>query len=119
MKAIKLVAALSAMFVAGSALASGDPVAGQGKAGACIACHGSKDFPGLFPLVQLAGRDADKLATNTNKYRTFKLISPMMNMVVLGLSDQDVEDISAYYQGLSKPALMMQGIRGDEDLAPN
>jgi cytochrome c553 len=42
----------------------------------------------------------------TNKYRTFKIINPMMNLVVIGLSDKDVEDISAYYHSLGKPAFV-------------
>lgn len=108
--------ALAALFVSTSVVAAGDPVAGERKAANCISCHGSASFPGMFPLVQLAGRDADKLSTKTNKYRSGKLISPIMNMSVMSLSDQDVEDISAYYQKLGKPFLPMAGIRGDEDI---
>jgi cytochrome c553 len=40
---------------------AGDPVAGQQKAGACIVCHGTTGFPGIFYTYQLAGRNADKL----------------------------------------------------------
>lgn len=115
MKLLKLTTTLLALSVLPQAQA-GDAAAGAAKAGACVACHGSKDFAGIFPLVQLAGRDADKLATKTNKYRTWKLVSPLMNMAVITLSDKDVEDISAYYQSLGKPVLSLQGIRGDEDL---
>lgn len=116
---MKLVHALvlASLTASGSAFALGDPVAGERKAASCVSCHGSASFPGMFPLVQLAGRDADKLATKTNKYRSGKLFSPLMNMSVMALSDQDVEDIAAYYQKLGKPFLAMPGIRGDEDLA--
>ncbi|MEW6119808.1 MAG: cytochrome c [Pseudomonadota bacterium] len=106
---------LAALVASTSAFAAGDPVAGERKAAACAACHGSASFPGMFPLVQLAGRDADKLTIKTNKYRTGKLFSPLMNLAVMGASDQDVEDISAYYQKLAKPFMPMPGIRGDED----
>lgn len=107
---------LASLVLSTPALAAGDPVAGEHKAAACAACHGSASFPGMFPLVQLAGRDADKLATKTNKYRSGKLFSPMMNLAVMSLNDKDVEDISAYYQKLAKPFMPMQGIRGDEDI---
>jgi cytochrome c553 len=107
---------LATAVVSTSAVAAGDPVAGERKATACVACHGSAAFPGLFPLVQLAGRDADKVATKTNKYRSGKLISPMMNLAVMPMNDQDVEDVAAYYQKLAKPFLPMAGIRGDEDI---
>lgn len=107
---------LATAVISTTAVAGGDPVAGDRKAAACVACHGSASFPGMFPLVQLAGRDADKLATKTNKYRSGKLFSPLMNLAVMSMNDQDVEDVSAYYQNLAKPFLPMAGIRGDEDL---
>jgi cytochrome c553 len=111
--ASRFVFLMGAMLAVPTVLAAGDPVVGQTKVLTCMACHGSKDFPGVFPLVQLAGRDADKLVIKTNKYRNGKLISPMMNLAVVGLTDQDVEDIAAYYHGLSKPALPLKDIRGD------
>jgi cytochrome c553 len=115
MNAIKLLTVVSVMAVA-SQVQAGDAQAGAAKAAACVACHGNASFPGVFPLVQLAGRDADKLATKTNKYRTGKLISPMMNLAVMTLTDKDVEDVSAYYQSLGKPFMPMPGVRGDEDI---
>ena len=107
---------LATAVVSASAVAAGDPVVGERKAAACVACHGSAAFPGMFPLVQLAGRDADKLSTKTNKYRSGKLFSPVMNLAVMTMNDQDVEDVATYYQKLAKPFLPMQGIRGDEDI---
>ena len=115
MKTIKLLAVLPILAISAQAQA-GDAQAGANKAAACVACHGNASFPGMFPLVQLAGRDADKLATKTNKYRTGKLFSPLMTLAVLPLADKDVEDISAYYQSLGKPFMPMPGIRGDEDI---
>lgn len=115
MKAIKFLAVASALVLTTQAQA-GDSVAGETKAQSCAACHGSASFPGIFPLVQLAGRDADKLATKTNKYRSGKLFSPPMSMAVISLTDKDVEDISAYYQQLGKPFMPMNSIRGDEDI---
>jgi cytochrome c553 len=109
--------ALAAAFVSTSAVAAGDPAIGKQKGMHCVACHGSENFPGIFPLVQLAGRDADKLTIKTNKYRTGKLFSPLMSLAVVGLTDKDVDDISAYYSAMGKPYLQMPGIRGDEDIA--
>lgn len=102
---------------AGPALA-GDVAAGKQKAVACVACHGDKDFPGMFYTYQLAGRNADKLTVKTNKYRTGKILHPIMNMFTVGLSEKDIEDISAYYQSLEKPALTSPfiKIKGDDDV---
>jgi cytochrome c553 len=116
MKIVQAIA-LAATVVSTSAVAAGDPAIGKQKGMHCVACHGSENFPGIFPLVQLAGRDADKLTIKTSKYRTGKLFSPLMSLAVVGLTDKDVDDISAYYNAMGKPYLQMPGIRGDEDIA--
>jgi cytochrome c553 len=93
-----------------------DAAAGKQKAGACIACHGDASFPGMFFTLQLAGRDADKLTVKTNKYRTGKILHPIMNAFTLRLSEADIADISAYYKSLGKPALTspLFQIKGDD-----
>ncbi len=96
---------------------AGDVEAGRRKADACVACHGDKDFGGIFYTYQLAGRNADKLTIKTNKYRTGKIFHPLMNLFTVGLSDKDVADISAYYQSLGKPAFTPPFVKivGDDD----
>lgn len=95
---------------------AGDVEAGRQKATACVACHGNKDFGGIFYTYQLAGRNVDKLTIKTNKYRTGKIFHPIMNLFTVGLSDKDVEDIAAYYQSLEKPAFTPPFVKivGDE-----
>ena len=110
---------LAATLLATTAPAfAGDAVAGKQKAGACVACHGDEKFPGIFYTLQLGGRDADKLAVKTNKYRTGKVLMPIMNVFTMNLSEQDIADISAYYQSLGKPALSspLFKIKGDDDV---
>lgn len=109
-----LAAALLAFAASGFA---GNPEAGRQKATACIACHGDATFPGIFYTLQLAGRNADKLAIKTNKYRTGKIHSPIMALFTMHLKDEDIADISAWYQSLGKPALMLpfSMIKGDDD----
>lgn len=96
---------------------AGDVEAGRKKAATCVACHGDKDFGGIFYTYQLAGRNADKLTIKTNKYRTGKIFHPLMNLFTVGLSDKDVADISAYYQSLGKPAFTPPFVKivGDDD----
>jgi cytochrome c553 len=118
MRISKLGVLVISAIIAQSAFADGDPVAGAQKAALCIGCHGNQQFPGVFPLVQLAGRDTDKLVIKINKYRDGKLFSPMMTMVAMGLSEKDAEDIAAYYHSLGKPAFPIAGIHGDEDILP-
>lgn len=115
MKTIGILSALAMVVISGGVMA-GDPVAGQQKAGACIICHGTTGFPGIFYTYQLAGRNADKLTIKTNKYRTGKILHPIMNLAVLPLTDKDVEDISAFYQSLKQPVMIpFVTIKGDDD----
>ncbi len=109
-------AALSTLVISTPVLA-GDPVVGKQKATACIACHGSDTYPGIFYTLQLAGRNADKLAVKTMKYKTGKILHPMMNMSTAFFDEKEIEDISAYYQSLGKPAFTSSliTIKGDDD----
>jgi len=108
-------AALSTLVVSTPVLA-GDPVVGKQKATACIACHGSDAYPGIFYTLQLAGRNADKLTVKTMKYKTGKILHPMMNMSTAFFDEKEIEDISAYYQSLGKPAFTSSliTIKGDD-----
>lgn len=98
---------------------AGDTAAGKQKAVGCVACHGNETFGGVFFTLQLAGRNADKLLVKSNKYKTGKILHPVMNMATAFYSEKDLEDISAYYQSLGKPALSLPyiQIKGDDEPA--
>ncbi len=117
MKTIAYVVAAAALAASLPALATGDAVAGKNKAALCVACHGNDSYGGIFYTLQLAGRNADKMTVKINKYRTGKVLHPMMNLAAITLTDKDVEDIAAYYQFLGKPALTspLFSIKGDDD----
>jgi cytochrome c553 len=108
--------AVATLAVSAPALA-GDPVVGKQKATACIACHGSDTYPGIFYTLQLAGRNADKLTVKTMKYKTGKILHPMMNLSTSFFNEKEIEDISAYYQSLGKPSFtsVLFKIKGDDD----
>lgn len=98
------------MLTLGLARAEGDPAAGQqlvmqgdGKGGApCLACHGvdgaGNDAAG-FP--RLAGLDAGYLARQLRDYRDGRRSDPIMLPNAANLSDQQIDDVAAYYQGQS------------------
>lgn len=111
-------ALISTAVLSASVHAAGDPVAGKEKATACMTCHGNESFGGIFYTLQLAGRDADKLTVKTNKYKSGKILHPMMNLAVAFFSEKEIEDISAYYQSLGKPAFVppFLQIKGDDDV---
>ncbi len=119
MKAIALALTAAAIAVSTPVLA-GDPVVGKQKAAACVVCHGGENFGGIFYTLQLAGRNADKLAIKTNKYKTLKVLHPMMNMVTALYTEKEIEDVAAYYQSIGKPFLTSPffTIKGDDEAKP-
>ncbi len=116
MKKLALTTLLATSFLSLPALA-GDAAVGKQKALACMACHGNDSFGGIFYTLQLGGRDADKLLIKTMKYKNGKILHPMMNMATAFYSEQEIEDIAAYYKSLGKPAFTspLFTIKGDDE----
>lgn len=79
------------------ALGAGDAAAGAQKASFCLACHGAD---GNSPWVssRLAGQHPQALMDTMKAYKAGKKFAhPMMSIVTLGLNDQDVLDLAAFY----------------------
>ena len=116
MKSLTL--AITAALAISAPAFAGDPVVGKQKATACIVCHGSENFGGIFYTLQLAGRNADKLAIKTNKYKTLKVLHPMMNMATAFYTEKEIEDVNAYYKSIGRPFLTGPFIKIQGDDAP-
>ena len=98
-----LAAGLMAMGLAdpANAQSTGDAAAGKEKAGLCSACHG---FAGISanPLwPNLAGQHQAYLAAQIRAYRDGERVEITMQPFVQDLTDQDVEDLAAWYASLS------------------
>ncbi len=99
--ALRLSVALSIIFTAmpwSSAISQGDAEAGKVKSAACVACHGADGNTPLDPSYpkiggQIPGYVADTLAA----YKSGQRSDPVMQGMVLNLSEQDMSDIDAYY----------------------
>jgi len=113
-----LTAVLAASLLISVPAFAGDAAAGRDKATGCIVCHGNETVSGIFYTLQLAGRNADKLAIKSNKYKTGKIIHPIMNAAMAFYTEKEIEDISAYYQSLGKPSFTspLFTIKGDDDV---
>ncbi len=75
-----------------------DPAAGEAKAALCVACHGPAGNSVNPEWPKLAGQHAGYTAKQIREFkagvtRSNALMAPM----IAGLSDQDIEDIAAYY----------------------
>ena len=95
--------------------AAGDADAGQGKAAVCAACHGV-DGNSIVPnWPKLAGQHSAYLERQLGLIKSGSRQVPEMSGIVIGLSDQDIADVAAYFSsqtiaaGLADEALLASG----------
>lgn len=81
------------------AQAAGDPVAGKAKAASCAACHGANG-QGIPPNPPLAGQTEAQLLQELEDYKSGKRNNAVMKGLTAGLSEQDMENLAAYYASL-------------------
>jgi cytochrome c553 len=74
----------------------GDAVAGEPLTAMCGGCHGAGGVSGDGATPSLAGQDAQYLASATRAYRKTRQ-NWGMQRYVSGLSDKDIDNISAFY----------------------
>lgn len=86
-------------------MAAGDIAAGKEKSAMCVACHGA-DGKSTMPVVpgmvvpNIGGQYADYLVKTLKDYRSGSRKNPNMNGMAASLSDQDIENLAAYYSSL-------------------
>ncbi len=87
------------LAVVGTAWAEGNVQAGKAKAGSCAACHGANgEGSGATPA--LAGIKHDKFEKAIEEYKSRKRNNAMMKSLAKGLSDDDIDNLAAYYGSL-------------------
>jgi len=88
--------------LAAAALVAGDAAAGGRKhAESCVSCHGANGISPNDTWPNLAGQNAAYLARILGAYKSGAQTDVMMSPVAQSLSDADVQDLAAYYAGLS------------------
>lgn len=83
-----------------SSIAAGDAQAGKSKAAVCAGCHGINGISGNDLWPNLAGQKAAYLAVQIKAFRDGSRNDPTMKPMVMNLTDQDAEDIAAFYSQL-------------------
>jgi cytochrome c553 len=97
------------------ALALGDADAGKSKAAICAACHGADGNSVVPNWPKVAGQHAQYLERQVTLIKGGSRPVPEMSGIVIGLSDQDIADIAAYFSsqttsaGLTDAALLEAG----------
>lgn len=93
----------AALGISSTALAEGSAEAGQEKSAVCVACHGMDGNSANPEWPSLAGQHASYLAVQLTAFRDGVRQNPLMSPIAMGLSDQDVLDLAAYYEA-QRPA---------------
>ncbi|WP_260680397.1 cytochrome c [Thalassotalea sp. PS06] len=84
----------------GNVLAQGDAEAGKNKAAVCAACHGANGIGTTDQYPNLAGQHADYIAKQLKAFKDGSRVDPVMAPMAANLSDQDMADLGAYFEGL-------------------
>lgn len=83
--------------------AAGDAEAAKAKISMCVGCHGIEGYRTAYPFVyhvpKLGGQHEMYLAKALRDYRSGDRNHPQMTAIAATLTDQDIEDLAAYYAG--------------------
>ncbi|MBE8168061.1 MAG: cytochrome c4 [Shewanella sp.] len=104
MKKLALMLSIIVATISAPVFAEGSAEAGQTKAAVCAACHGmdGNSLVAMFP--KLAGQHAEYLNKQLHDFKASGMANsgkgrydPTMAAFVLALTDQDIDDLSAYF----------------------
>lgn len=82
---------------------AGDIDAGKEKSATCAACHGANGISNVPVYPNLQGQNEGYLVSAMNAYKAGQRkggLSAVMVPQATSLSDQDIEDLAAYYASL-------------------
>lgn len=85
------------------AAAAGDVEQGKVKAYTCTGCHGIPGYKNVYPtyhVPKIGGQNYEYLVAALRAYREGLRDHKTMDLQAESLSDQDIEDISAYFASL-------------------
>jgi len=78
----------------------------EAKVAMCVGCHGivgyKSSFPEVYRVPKIAGQGAKYIAAALHAYQTGDRKHPTMRGIAASLSEQDIADISSYYENLGK-----------------
>jgi cytochrome c553 len=77
--------------------ASADLKAGEKAAQSCLMCHGENGLSKMPGTPSLAGQPEIYLASQLRQFRDGKRHNEVMNVIAKPLSDEDIDNISAWF----------------------
>jgi len=98
--AVLLISALAAFSA--PALAAGDAARGKDISYTCLGCHGIESYKNIYPtysVPELYGQHPEYIIAALKEYRSGERSHATMHQQAASLSDQDIEDIAAFFSG--------------------
>ncbi len=92
-----VLSAVAAAIFAPAVLAQGDAAVGEAKSALCATCHGTDGNSELAINPKIAGQNARYLIKQMRDFQSGARPGPIMAAMVVNLSDEDIEDLAAYY----------------------
>ena len=93
---------LLAAFSANHALAAGDAAAGESKVAMCSACHGSDGNSMVSSFPKLAGLGEKYMTAQLRHVKSGTRVIVEMTGMLDASSDQDLQDMAAYYDSQTR-----------------
>ncbi|MBQ0719660.1 MAG: cytochrome c [Gammaproteobacteria bacterium] len=90
----------SALLALSLSSGAADIDAGKAKAGMCAGCHGVAGISANDMWPSLAGQNTAYLAKQLKAFRDGSRSDAIMNGQAKSLSDADIDNLAAYYNGL-------------------
>ena len=98
---LRFVVAAALATLAVPVFAAGDAAAGAKKTFQCQGCHGiagwKTAFPELYQVPKLGGQKPAYIVSALKAYKSGERDHQTMRAIAADLSDQDMEDLAAYY----------------------
>jgi len=88
------------LLVCTTAGAAGDVAAGKAKSVVCAACHGAEGISSNALWPNLAGQHAAYMVKQLKAFKSGARKDPVMSPMAAPLSDQDMENLAAYFASL-------------------
>ena len=102
-------------LIAGQAIADADITRGEALAYSCLGCHGIDGYRNAYPsyrVPKLGGQKAAYIAIALRGYRDGTRQHPTMQGQAGSLSDEDIDDLSAYLATLGSEGVDAGGTDG-------
>jgi cytochrome c553 len=100
-RALASLLVLLAAASSGAVFAAGDAAAGKNKSSMCAGCHGIAGYRTVYPetyqVPKLGGQHAQYIVNALKEYQAGDRKHPTMRAIAGGLTEQDMNDLAAYY----------------------